>query len=986
MHALDPAFGSSETQRNSMNSKHLAHAFSASAEAPERPGGWMLPLDSQPSAMTDVALESLPRKAARRKSASHRAVAVVFEDRHSAEGRKRDVADFLSALLQRGVKLVPLGRGAYTVLALVLMAAGGVLSVARDFAPAWSDSAVCGDLAASQLASCTPDSARCFLDFRAPDPVRAGFYRRECYDTRGDVARATARSPAVMVSVALCGVSVALLALCCVRRGRDVLAAHLGGIGACLVAAWCVPPLLEGASGAWISAPVGDPAARGVLLACGAAALLAPSRVSYAVRWSVVVVVGCSMAAVASVQAWELQALGEAVAGPVAAAVAAAVCPAVAYVCVGWALFPGVPLVPARAASWTGAVDVQAWGDKHRGGGCASVRSVPRAIAAAAGCMGLPIAAAVLGSLAMSYFRVAFDVPPALLSCGALLVAGGAARLLYVVSLVQNGVVADYVPPQASDALLASAIRCGLSSTAPVNGQSPALTMLPHSPPASSILGRPRRPKRTSLPGIGLPSTAPTRSSVKGIVQASKKLQQDRHDSVTEDQISPNYPARKLTQKSKFDEIHRSSAGFRRTVGAEDNVDVSQPSISAGAGKERTLAGEELSDTFCVPGDVLSGFSCERGSGQNGWTSAVEQSTLTTAHSGGFKRRTYGRRSSLAPKSAHPRRQPAEPGGGFLSPRESSDHPQRAAPPTGLSRLVKSSLRVRGWARSTVAEGGQPDSSGTGHDALSPAAASTSSELETGAAGRLRSSAEIRRVWKTTLDGLVQHLMQLYVAQQRGRPRRALCKRDHDTVSVVLSDIVGYTAMSSTRAGAEVLDMLNEYFSRLDAVVDMIGAHKVETVGDAYIVACNLFEPDDNHEVSAMLMAEAMLRVAATVPCPSNASGHLEIRVGVHTGPLCSGILGTKRKLVTLVGDTMNTAARMEQTSRPGCVRVTSATWSGLPAPLQKLLEPESIAVKGKGVMATYMFDPTRGGTDGAPGPAPGPSGSMRRSLALTLT
>ncbi|CAG9459965.1 unnamed protein product [Pedinophyceae sp. YPF-701] len=870
------------------------------------------------------------------------------------------------------------------------MAAGGVLSVARDFAPAWSDSAVCGDLAASQLASCTPDSARCFLDFRAPDPVRAGFYRRECYDTRGDVARATARSPAVMVSVALCGVSVALLALCCVRRGRDVLAAHLGGIGACLVAAWCVPPLLEGASGAWISAPVGDPAARGVLLACGAAALLAPSRVSYAVRWSVVVVVGCSMAAVASVQAWELQALGEAVAGPVAAAVAAAVCPAVAYVCVGWALFPGVPLVPARAASWTGAVDVQAWGDKHRGGGCASVRSVPRAIAAAAGCMGLPIVAAVLGSLAMSYFRVAFDVPPALLSCGALLAAGGAARLLYVVSLVQNGVVADYVPPQASAALLASAIRRGLSSTNPFCDRHSSVSRSAHGQSFSLAQG-------LSLT-LGKPmasrfSMTQARPSLKSIIEANRKSGVSKPRRLSH--LAP--PAARTAHadvRSALSFTVAPATRQARQLKVRISPDLPKTSLLRKLSPPSPLGQQASNKSTGVYVSTSGNLLSTAGSAPV----TAPRTMLSTAGS------RQGRSSALKRVSQSVDASGQQTTLGDVLPVHASSAididvqtATVAAPAAAAARLAQSSV-ADGVAAVSVLECARLTGPGASRPGWAKTIPSWNARRSGGPVPVVRSthpspfrapakSVEFLRSVASTVDDKLRSVATFDTCDlDSGRKRRALCKRTHLAVSVVFSDIVGYTAMSSTRAGAEVLDMLNEYFSRLDAVVDMIGVDKVETVGDAYIVACNLFEPDDNHEVSAMLMAEAMLRVAATVPCPSNASGHLEIRVGVHTGPLCSGILGTKRKLVTLVGDTMNTAARMEQTSRPGCVRVTSATWSGLPAPLQKLLEPESIAVKGKGVMATYVFDPTRDGTDGAPGPAPGPSGSlMGKSLALVL-
>ena len=178
-------------------------------------------------------------------------------------------------------------------------------------------------------------------------------------------------------------------------------------------------------------------------------------------------------------------------------------------------------------------------------------------------------------------------------------------------------------------------------------------------------------------------------------------------------------------------------------------------------------------------------------------------------------------------------------------------------------------------------------------------------------------------------------------------------------VSVVFSDIVGFTDISSRCEPAAVLGMLQLYFSRLDALLEATGAFKYQTIGDAYVVVTGFPRPDNNHAESALRMAQAMIHVAASVPLPDSVSGgglgemggiephaapspepgaalvpslgHLRIRVGVHTGQCASSTLGIRRNNLVMVGHVFDEAARLESQSTPGCIRGSPEFVAALP-------------------------------------------------------
>jgi len=159
--------------------------------------------------------------------------------------------------------------------------------------------------------------------------------------------------------------------------------------------------------------------------------------------------------------------------------------------------------------------------------------------------------------------------------------------------------------------------------------------------------------------------------------------------------------------------------------------------------------------------------------------------------------------------------------------------------------------------------------------------------------------------------------------------------RSHKGVSIMFMDIIGFTAMSKEIKPQQVMRYLNSLFSVFDRLIDKYQVYKVETAGDCYIVAGGMTHVDNeglvtlDEEVNpcdgarrVVAFSWALIEAAKTVLMPHNGSP-TSVRVGIHTGDVTSGVIGTKLPKFSIFGDTMNTASRMESTCPPQHVQVS---------------------------------------------------------------
>jgi class 3 adenylate cyclase len=149
------------------------------------------------------------------------------------------------------------------------------------------------------------------------------------------------------------------------------------------------------------------------------------------------------------------------------------------------------------------------------------------------------------------------------------------------------------------------------------------------------------------------------------------------------------------------------------------------------------------------------------------------------------------------------------------------------------------------------------------------------------------------------------------------------------------------------------VELLNEIFSAFDELADRYGLEKIKTIGDAYMVVGGLPMPSDNHAEAIAGMALDIQAAIANMRAQDDRS--LSIRIGIHTGPVEAGVIGTKKFSYDLWGDTVNTASRMESQGVAGGIQVTVATYERLQD--KYVFEPRGvIPVKGKGDMMTYLL------------------------------
>jgi class 3 adenylate cyclase len=179
---------------------------------------------------------------------------------------------------------------------------------------------------------------------------------------------------------------------------------------------------------------------------------------------------------------------------------------------------------------------------------------------------------------------------------------------------------------------------------------------------------------------------------------------------------------------------------------------------------------------------------------------------------------------------------------------------------------------------------------------------------------------------------------------------------DHlDEVTILFADIVGFTELAERSAPRDLVDRLNEIFTAFDELADRHGLEKIKTIGDCYMVVAGLPEPLPNHALAAARMAFDMQRRLEE----ERARGRhtLQIRIGLHSGPVIAGVIGRRKFSYDLWGDAVNTASRMESHGAPGEITVTPRTYELVRAEFTGV-EREPMQIKGKGAMTTYFLRP----------------------------
>uniref|UniRef100_A0A8C2DJR7 Guanylate cyclase n=1 Tax=Cyprinus carpio TaxID=7962 RepID=A0A8C2DJR7_CYPCA len=210
---------------------------------------------------------------------------------------------------------------------------------------------------------------------------------------------------------------------------------------------------------------------------------------------------------------------------------------------------------------------------------------------------------------------------------------------------------------------------------------------------------------------------------------------------------------------------------------------------------------------------------------------------------------------------------------------------------------------------------------------------------------------------KRKAENLLYQILPHSVAEQLKRGETVQAEA-FDSVTIYFSDIVGFTSMSAESTPLQVVTLLNDLYTCFDAIIDNFDVYKVETIGDAYMVVSGL--PVRNGKLHAREIASmslALLEQVKTFKIRHIPNNQLRLRIGIHTGPVCAGVVGLKMPRYCLFGDTVNTASRMESTGEALRIHLSSATKEVLDEfGYFDLQLRGDVEMKGKGKMRTYWL------------------------------
>jgi class 3 adenylate cyclase len=176
--------------------------------------------------------------------------------------------------------------------------------------------------------------------------------------------------------------------------------------------------------------------------------------------------------------------------------------------------------------------------------------------------------------------------------------------------------------------------------------------------------------------------------------------------------------------------------------------------------------------------------------------------------------------------------------------------------------------------------------------------------------------------------------------------------------TVLFADIAGFTRISADMAPRRTMQLLNEIFSALDRLAETYGVEKIKTIGDAYMAVGGVPVCQPNH-------AEACANLAVDILATMRAFNRRhdvrwQVRIGMHSGPLVAGIIGTKKFAYDLWGDTVNIASRMESQGESGCIQVSARTRQLLEGKF-RFEERGTLEMKNRGPIAVYHLKPAKG-------------------------
>lgn len=217
---------------------------------------------------------------------------------------------------------------------------------------------------------------------------------------------------------------------------------------------------------------------------------------------------------------------------------------------------------------------------------------------------------------------------------------------------------------------------------------------------------------------------------------------------------------------------------------------------------------------------------------------------------------------------------------------------------------------------------------------------------------REQAMVEALRLEKQRSEQLLLNILPREIVTRMNGGETIIADRRSD-VTILFADLVAFTRLTSRLSAGDLVHLLNSLFSEFDRLALSLGVEKIKTLGDSYMVAGGLPEARADHAHAVADMALAMIATVERMNRESPIA--LQMRIGIHSGDVVAGVIGTHKFVYDIWGDAVNIASRMESHSLPNRIQISAATYQHLHKRFR--LEPHgSVDVKGKGLMDTYFL------------------------------
>jgi class 3 adenylate cyclase len=226
-------------------------------------------------------------------------------------------------------------------------------------------------------------------------------------------------------------------------------------------------------------------------------------------------------------------------------------------------------------------------------------------------------------------------------------------------------------------------------------------------------------------------------------------------------------------------------------------------------------------------------------------------------------------------------------------------------------------------------------------------------DIDQGRIVELQKEKELLNLEQMKSDKLMLNILPKPIADRLKRGESNIAGH-YPEVTVLFSDLVGFTKMSSQKSAGDLVKLLNDLFSRFDRRAESLGLEKIKTIGDAYMAVGGLPIPRSDHADICADMALGMYEDLNEFNRQHNAE--LAMRIGLNTGPVVAGVIGFTKFSYDLWGNTVNTASRMESTSISGRIQISTSTRDKL-SPSFIIEERELMECKGLGLIMTYFLN-----------------------------